>query len=1044
MAIALLILPLTAQALPHQEMQLNGETASLNLPAAPELEADRLFQQGTEQLQRGQLQDALQTYQDVLYLRQTVGDRAGEAETLNQMGFTYRQLGDYEQALTFHQQALDLATTSHERAIAAESLHQMGAVYANLGNYDLAWEFYQQALPLRREVGDQIGEGRTLNNIGNLYADQGEYAQALQIYQQALTIRQDVGDRPGIGRILNNIGNVQRQLGNYDQALAAYQQAIGMLQDAGGDRLSLGRTHNSLGVVYEQLGEYDRALASYQQALTIAQGSGDRRGEGNARDNIGGVYYSRGDYAQALTSYLRALAIHWDIGNRASAGDTLNNLGGVYYSLGRYPQALYFLQQALATRQEIGDRPGEAQTLNGIGILYEQQEQAPQALAAYQQAFRIATEIGDRAGAATALDHMGGIYSTQAEGSNALHAYQQALAIRQGIGDRSGTGITLNNLALVYARLGQRSQALELLQQALQALQQVGDRSGEGITLSNLGFLTEQQNQPALAIVFYKQSVNVQQTIRQDLRQLMQVEQQAYTETVAGTYRQLAALLLSQKRILEAQQILELLKVEELRDYAQDQRMAGQSLEVALLPAEERILSQYGTLVAFGQQIDACEREQCSTMSQLWDERDRLAHEFQQSVMALEATIRSLRAQDDAFLDPHALSREARSILEARPNTVLIYPFVLEDRLWILWATPGRIVSKREVRGIGQRQLGETVLQFRQLLQDRHSDISQVQTVANQLYDWLIAPIATELQASQMQHLVFALDRVTRYIPMAALFDGERYLLENYTVTTILSAALTDMGDRLPPGTRNTPILAAGVSEAMANFAPLPNVRTELDRIVQENNPTDTQGIYPGLQLLNRDFTLQTLRDHLLGHKILHIATHGQVVPGERDQSYLLLGTGEPLPIPDIEVLADYLEDIHLVVLSACETALGGPDNDGIEIAGIGYSFLNGGAKAVIASLWQVNDISTSQLMQHFYGNLAAGTEDAPVTKSEALRQAQLRLLYGDEMPWVEAENRALVGIRPRPGAIANQGTGTSDFSHPYYWAPFILTGNGL
>ena len=115
------------------------------------------------------------------------------------------------------------------------------------------------------------------------------------------------------------------------------------------------------------------------------------------------------------------------------------------------------------------------------------------------------------------------------------------------------------------------------------------------------------------------------------------------------------------------------------------------------------------------------------------------------------------------------------------------------------------------------------------------------------------------------------------------------------------------------------------------------------------------------------------MRDNLLGRKILHIATHAKFIRGTPDSSYLLLGTGEKLTIPKIETLQD-LADIHLVMLSACETALGGSNQDGAEIAGISYYFLNGGAKAVMASLWSVDDQSTGLLMQQFYGNLAKGT----------------------------------------------------------------------
>ncbi|HEY9794320.1 MAG TPA: CHAT domain-containing protein, partial [Leptolyngbyaceae cyanobacterium] len=153
---------------------------------------------------------------------------------------------------------------------------------------------------------------------------------------------------------------------------------------------------------------------------------------------------------------------------------------------------------------------------------------------------------------------------------------------------------------------------------------------------------------------------------------------------------------------------------------------------------------------------------------------------------------------------------------------------------------------------------------------------------------------------------------------------------------------------------------------------------------------SDAQGIYQGSEYLNSAFTWRTLRDNLSQYQILHIATHGKFEPGSADASFLVMGDGEKLPIPKIETLKN-LGNLQLVALSACETALGGTGQDGTEIAGISFYFLNKGAKAVMASLWAVNDGSTSLLMQQFYKNLA--TSQQPITKAEALRQAQLSLL---------------------------------------------------
>ena len=266
---------------------------------------------------------------------------------------------------------------------------------------------------------------------------------------------------------------------------------------------------------------------------------------------------------------------------------------------------------------------------------------------------------------------------------------------------------------------------------------------------------------------------------------------------------------------------------------------------------------------------------------------------------------------------------------------------------------------------------------------------------------------------------MFALDRAIRYIPMSVLFDGEHYLVERHTLSTIVSAGLTDTQDRLPAEIPQTPVLALGLSTAKAGFIPLPYVSAELDAIVQP------PGIYPGMTFIDDAFDFKALRNHLHGRKILHIATHAAFVPGVKESSFLLLGNGEKLKMTKVEELND-LGDVHLVALSACQTALGEKGQDGVEINAMSYYFLNKGVKAVMASLWAVDDSSTSQLMRRFYSELA----NAKVTKAQALRQAQLALLKGDASD--SSEGRGV----ERTEETARR------YDHPYYWAPFILIGN--
>jgi len=181
-------------------------------------------------------------------------------------------------------------------------------------------------------------------------------------------------------------------------------------------------------------------------------------------------------------------------------------------------------------------------------------------------------------------------------------------------------------------------------------------------------------------------------------------------------------------------------------------------------------------------------------------------------------------------------------------------------------------------------------------------------------------------------------------------------------------------------------------------------------------------------------------------HKVVHIASHFQFAPGNETSSALLLGDGSFLSLAQIKSLPNVFGGVDLLTLSACNTATGGSGANGQEVEGFGVLAQRQGAKAVVASLWPVFDTSAKVLMQDFY-RLREAKHD--ITKAEALRQAQLRLLHGVaaiEEANAKAETTDRRIVHEEPPVAGTKPRFTVDpkrpFAHPYYWAPFILIGN--
>jgi CHAT domain-containing protein/Tfp pilus assembly protein PilF len=959
----------------------------------PKTKADKLLQQGNLQFQLRQYQAAIQSWKLALAIYQRIRDYSGQGITLKNLGLVYDSLGQYAEAL----------------------------------------DFFQQALVNFRENGNSLDQGQTFKKIGAIYIYLGQYHQSLEAFQQALIIFREIGNFPEVGDTLNNKGLIFRRLGQYPQALEDYQQALAIFREIG-DIARQGTTLNNIGLVNHYLSQYSQALENFQQALVIFRKIGDLAGEGTTLNNIGLTYSNLGQYFYAIEYFQQALVIRSQLGDSATERSILLNIGAVYRSLGQCSNALVFYEQSLQLSRIIGDRYSEGVIFSNIGAIYDCLEQYSKSLEYYQQALTIIGAVGAKAELGTILSNIGGVYNSLEQHNKAFEYYQQALTIIREVGDRTGEGTTLNNIGGVYDSLGQYSKGLKYYQQALTIRQRIGDREGEGISLNNIASTLQKQKQPELAIVFYKQSVNVREAIRYDIRTLPREQQESYTQTVADTYRRLANLLLSQGRLLEAQQVLELLKIQELRDFTRNARAGGETSGIVLARIEENILNKYGTLIIFGQQVYECEQKKCSTLSQLRDQLDVLTQKFQQDANAFRKTLQDRLAKDPALLEPEQLRTTAAKIVTTQPGTILIYPLVVKDKIRILLASRAGekgVVFRSFETPVDQQQLWKTVNQFRIRLSNRE-DETAIKTTSQQLYKWLIQPLEKEIKNSNVHHLVFSLDRSTRYIPMAALFDGQQYLIERYAVSTVLNAGLTDAKDRLPKNKQEVRVLAMGVSKAFPGFNALSYVPDELATIIQQSGKAQ-QGIFPGSEFLNENFTFNSLRDNLTGNKVLHLATHGKFESGRPENSYLLSGSGEPLTVDKIQTLGNYMADTHLVVLSACETALGGVDADGLEMSGMSFYFLTNGAKSVIASLWLVNDASTSQLMQRFYQNLSTGQ----MTKTEALRQAQLAMLKSNSQG--NSSHRSSVNYKLGQG----EQSISRNLSHPYYWAPFILIGNG-
>jgi CHAT domain-containing protein len=352
----------------------------------------------------------------------------------------------------------------------------------------------------------------------------------------------------------------------------------------------------------------------------------------------------------------------------------------------------------------------------------------------------------------------------------------------------------------------------------------------------------------------------------------------------------------------------------------------------------------------------------------------------------------------DYFRDECVAEIEAQAVdldrVSRSASAAVVYPIALPDRLELLLSLPSGVA--RHTLPVPAARLAAALAAYRGGVSER-GNFDYVEP-ARQLYDWLVRPYLERLEAEGVHTLVFVPDGALRTVPLAALHDGERYLVERYAVAVTPGLSLVDPRPLDPEAAQ---LLLAGLSQSTQGFPGLPNAERELEAI---------HALYGGEVLLNEAFAAQRFESELAAGQptIVHVASHA-VFSGDPSESFLLTYDGRLTldAISDAFAPAQFrARPVELLALSACETALG-DERAALGLAGVA---IRAGARSALGSLWRIEDEATYRMIVAFYEELAKPR----VSKAEALRRAQLALMQD---------------LR---------------FVHPYYWSSMLLISNWL
>ncbi|MGG6295450.1 tetratricopeptide repeat protein [Leptolyngbya sp. AN02str] len=998
---------------------------------------------------------------------QTLGaNHPDVAQSLNNLAELYRSQSSYDQAESLYQRSLAIweQALGGNHPNVATSLNNLAEIYRAQGNYAQAEPLYQRALAIQEQV---LGENHpdvaaSLNNLAVLYYVQGSYIQAEQLLQRSLAIREQLlgSSHPDVATSLSNLASLYQEQSNYAQAEPFYQRSLTIREQVlGENHPDVAITLNNLANLYHEQGNYALAESLFQRSLTISEQTlGDSHSYvAISLNNLAGLYLDQGNYALAEPLFQRSLTIREQVlgENHPDVAITLSNLASLYQNQGNYNLAEPLFQRSLAIRERLlgFNHLDVATSLNNLALLYQDQGNYAQAEPLFLKSLTIFEKaLGtNHPDIAVSLNNLANLYQEQGNYALAEPLFQRSLAIFEQVLGTSHPYIaqSLNNLAGLYRDQGNYAQAEPLFLRSLAIWEQAlgEEHPNVATSLTNLAtFLWAQRNLTS-TLSFLQRSLVIEEA---NLNLNLLVGSESYKQNFLTTFTATTYVAIS----LHLQSL-------------PNDPSAAQLALTTILQRKGRLLDLFtNSQQILREQLDPnsqtllndlnIKRTQLSTL--VFNRPEALPLEqYRTQVANLEAEIQSLEAQlsrrssqfqalnqpidiptIQALLPPHT------TLVELVRYRVFDPQAPSSNRFGEARYAAYLLRSDGTVDGIdlgSAAEIDPLIANLQQGLRNPGYPVADVKEAAQALDARVMAPIRARL--GDTNHLLISPDGAFNLIPFEALVDETgRYLVENYTLTYLTSGRdLLRLQAQATATPQTSPvILAHPIFEQPGSFdiaqtptrfidlrerawPPLMATAEEADAIATQLAQTLRLPPSQILNLQQQAATEAALRQ-VNRPRILHIATHGffeslgsqEVVLTDNPllRSGLVLsgvnvgqsGTGEDGIVSALEVSNLNLLGTQLVALSACDTGLGDLSL-GEGVYGLRRALVLAGSQSQLISLWQVQDNTTRDLMVEYYQNLLLG-----MGRSEALRQTQLAML-----------NREAT-------------------AHPYYWAPFINSGN--
>ena len=811
----------------------------------------------------------------------------------------------------------------------------------------------------------------------------------------------------------------------YDTALR-YVRLQQVIAERLGDQPGIAASWMNTAIVKHALDEQETALRAAHQALALYESLKLKRGIALAQENLSNIYRALGDHRRAFHFAQKSLRLAEEQNHRKAMMYALSELAIIYGQQNNAEQALAHAERAFSIARETGDNLSMAMLQHDMGLQYERFGDYPRALAIFQQLLTQMETSGDKGGTAMMRDQIGRIHAIQGRYEEALQYHREAFAGLVAANKKRATVISLNNMSTVYLLQKNYAEALSVSEQAVAGARETERKIDVYVALTNLGYAQLGLNRLAEAAKSFGEAVTIVETLRVQAAGGVE-EQQRYFENGMLAHHGLLSVLVQENRPAEALMFAERAKARALLDMMQQGRVRVHKAMTASEQAEERQLkSQLTQLNKQLARVSYSEKQDpgrvVEVKAQL--EKARLNYEaFQNELFVAHPELKTHRGEAPII--------NAQELAELLPDasSVLLEYVVTDEHTYLF--TIAKRAEKADVEiqvytlPIKRAELAKHIDSFRHQLATRDLGF---RAAAVKLYDLFLKPAQAQLR--NKTNVVIAPDSNLWDLPFQALVNTSgRFLIQDASINyapslTVLREMTKRRVDQRETQARPT-LLAFGnpVFGAQkpgqklvqpANHAtmrlregldPLPEAAEEVKTLAQLYGASRSK-VYVGAEARE-----DRLKSEAGQASILHFTTHGTLNNASPMYSYLTLAEGGPNDDGLLEAWELMQLDLkaELAVLSACETARG-RIGAGEGVIGFSWAMFIAGVPATVVSQWKVESASTRDLMVNFHRSLISPTTPR---KTDALRQAALRLMRNPET------------------------------SHPFYWAGFVLVGDG-